>query len=166
MDEKLFNNESTLKGLKPYRGAMAFEALRYQTDKFAKDNPRPKVFMITMGNPTMRKARAQFATNFFGCAGYEIINNNGFENVEDAINAFNKAKADIAVICSSDEEYKQLAPDIKRRLNNNAILVIAGYPKEIIEDLKAQGIKHFIHVKSNVLETLKQFQGILGINKS
>ncbi|NOX48411.1 MAG: methylmalonyl-CoA mutase small subunit [Chlorobi bacterium] len=165
MGEQLFDNgkPSSSKGLKPYRGAMAFESLRYQTDKFAKVKPRPKVFMMTMGHPAMRKARAQFAANFFGCAGYEIINNNGFGSVEDAIKAFEKAKADIAVICSSDEEYKQLAPEFQKRLNNKAILVIAGFPKEIIEDLKAQGIKHFIHVKSNVLETLKKFQGILGL---
>ncbi len=165
LDEKLFNNESISKGIKSYRGAMAFEALRYQTDKYAKKNPRPIVFMITMGHPAMRKARAQFAANFFGCAGYEIINNNGFSKIDEAVEAFDKAKADIAVICSSDEEYKQLAPEFQNKLEDNSILVIAGYPKEIINDLKAQGIEHFIHVKSNVLETLKGFQEKLGIEK-
>ena len=33
-----------------------------------------------------------------------------------------------------------------------------------MDDLKAVGIEHFINVKSNVLETLRQFNHKLGIN--
>jgi hypothetical protein len=33
-----------------------------------------------------------------------------------------------------------------------------------MEDLKAVGIKNYINVKSNVLETLRQFNQKLGIN--
>ena len=33
-----------------------------------------------------------------------------------------------------------------------------------LDDFKAKGIEHFIHVKSNVLETLTAFQTELGIN--
>jgi methylmalonyl-CoA mutase len=40
---------------------------------------------------------------------------------------------------------------------------VAGYPKDIIEELKLKGIEHFIHIKSNVLETLKEFQKVLKI---
>lgn len=165
IDESLFAKKEDNSGLTPYRGAQAFEELRYQTDKFAMKNGRPKVFLITMGNQMMRKARAQFAANFFGCAGYEIINNNGFENTDEAIEAFHDSKADIAVVCSSDEEYKQIAPEIKKKLKSNALLVIAGYPKEIIDDLKAEGIEHFIHIKTNLIESLKQFQTKLSISK-
>ncbi|MDE6271265.1 MAG: acyl-CoA mutase large subunit family protein, partial [Muribaculaceae bacterium] len=52
------------------RAATDFETLRLATEAAAK---RPKVFMLTIGNLAMRLARAQFSTNFFGCAGYEII---------------------------------------------------------------------------------------------
>ena len=39
--------------------------------------------MLTIGNLLMRLARAQFSSNF-ACAGYEIIDNLGFETVEKA----------------------------------------------------------------------------------
>ncbi|MDE5929906.1 MAG: acyl-CoA mutase large subunit family protein, partial [Muribaculaceae bacterium] len=48
------------------RAASDFEELRLATEAAAN---RPKVFMLTIGNLAMRLARAQFSTNFFGCAG-------------------------------------------------------------------------------------------------
>lgn len=150
--------------LKMYRGSQAFEALRYKTDVFAKSKIRPKVFMLTMGNLAMRRARSQFAGNFFSCAGYEIIDNNGFKTVEDAATACINAKPDIAVICSSDDEYADIAPRLYDLLKDKAIVVVAGYPQAIINDLEAKGIKHFIHVRTNVLETLNKFQLLLGVN--
>jgi methylmalonyl-CoA mutase len=110
----------------------------------------------------MRKARATFASNFFACAGFEVQDTNGFKSAEEGVKAAKAAKAEIIVVCSSDEEYAELVPAVKA-LAEDAIVVVAGFPKEIMEDLKAAGIEHFIHVKSNVLETLKQFQTELGI---
>jgi methylmalonyl-CoA mutase len=154
---------ATIPTLKPYRGAQAFEILRYKTDQFAKSGKRPKVFLLTIGHPAMRSARAQFAGNFFGCAGFEIIDNPGFKSVEVACEAALKAGTDIAVICSSDEEYAVLAPKILELLKDKSIVVVAGFPKAIIEELKQKGIQHFIHIKSNVLEKLNEFQLLLNI---
>jgi methylmalonyl-CoA mutase len=147
----------------PYRGAQAFEALRYATDKFAQKEDRPKVFMLTIGNLTMRKARAQFSNNFFGCAGFELIDNNGYNTIEEGVEAYRKSKADIVVLCSSDDEYASYAPDLYNLLKDEAIIVIAGYPKVIIDELRQKGLQHFIHVKSDVLQTLSGFQKELGI---
>ncbi|MDE6449493.1 MAG: acyl-CoA mutase large subunit family protein, partial [Muribaculaceae bacterium] len=74
------------------RQASDFEELRLATEHASN---RPKVFMLTIGNLAMRLARAQFSSNFFGCAGYEIIDNIGFETVADGVNAAFDAKADI-----------------------------------------------------------------------
>jgi len=156
------SKKAKIKTLKPYRGAQAFEALRYKTDVFSKKNKRPLAFMLTFGNVGMRKARASFASNFFACAGFEVQDNNGFTSAQEGVDAAKAANAQIIVICSSDDEYTDLAPAVKE-LSGDAIIVVAGYPKEIMEDLKAKGIEHFIHVKSNVLETLKKFQTELGI---
>jgi methylmalonyl-CoA mutase len=145
-----------------YRGAMAIEALRYKTDVYSQKNKRPLAFMLTLGNLTMRKARAQFACNFFAVAGFDVQDNNGFETVAEGIKEAVAAKADILVICSSDDEYVTLAPEVKKHAGN-AITVVAGFPKAIMDDLKAAGIQHFIHVKSDLLETLSGFQKELGI---
>lgn len=141
------------------RGASDFEALRLATEKSGK---RPKVFMLTIGNLAMRLARSQFSGNFFGCAGYEIIDNLGFDTVQAGVEAAIKAKADIVVLCSSDEEYATLAPEAYKLVEGKAIFVVAGAP-ESMEDLKAQGITRFINVRSNVLETLKEYNTLLSI---
>lgn len=142
--------------LKPYRGASAFEALRYKTDQFSKLNGRPLVFMLTIGNPAMRKARAQFASNFFAVAGFEVMDNNGFDTVEEGLTAAEAAGANIIVVCSSDEEYALLLPVLAAKIKDE-ILVVAGNPA-CRPELEAIGVKNFIHVRSNLLEELLSYQ--------
>ncbi|MCM1020603.1 MAG: methylmalonyl-CoA mutase small subunit [Muribaculum sp.] len=144
-------------GLNTNRAASDFEALRLQTEAAAN---RPKVFMLTIGNLAMRLARAQFSTNFFGCAGYEIIDNLGFNSVEEGVDAALAKEADVVVLCSSDDEYAELAPKAYAYLNGRAEFVVAGAPA-CMEELKAAGIENFIHVRSNVLDTLKEFNAKL-----
>ncbi len=136
-----------------FRGANEYEALRLATENSGK---QPKVFMLTFGNLAMRLARSQFSGNFFGCAGYRIINNIGFDSVEKGIEEAKKTGADIVVLCSSDDEYTEAAPKALELLKGEAILVVAGAPKNM-DELKAKGVEHFIHIRSNVLETLKMF---------
>ncbi|NSW44379.1 MAG: methylmalonyl-CoA mutase small subunit [Bacteroidales bacterium] len=146
------------KPIKLYRGAQAFEDLRLETEKMKR---RPKVFLFTYGNLAMRKARANFSINFFGCAGFEIIDNPGFSTIQQGIDEVRKTKPEFVVICSSDEEYPEIVPVIIEALKNETILVLAGFPKDYIEHFKTLGLQHYIHIKSNVLETLKQFQSIV-----
>ncbi|MDR1414566.1 MAG: acyl-CoA mutase large subunit family protein [Odoribacteraceae bacterium] len=151
--------DAVLETLKPYRGTQPFEAARLKTDL---RKHRPVVYMFPVGSLSMRKARAQFACNFFACAGFQVIDNNGFKTVEEGTRACEENKADIVVICSSDEEYATLAPEIHAALKGKAIVVVAGNP-ECRPQLEAAGISHFIHVKNNLLEELKKYQQELGI---
>ncbi|MBD5267956.1 MAG: methylmalonyl-CoA mutase small subunit [Bacteroides sp.] len=144
-------------GLSMKRAASDFEALRLATE--AASN-RPKVFMLTIGNLAMRLARAQFSTNFFGCAGYEIIDNLGFETVQQGVDAALEKGADVIVLCSSDDEYATLAPEAFKYLDGRAMFVVAGAPA-CMEDLQKEGINDFIHVRCNVLDTLKAFNAKL-----
>ncbi len=144
-------------GLPTSRASSDFEALRLATE--AASN-RPKVFMLTIGNLAMRLARAQFSSNFFGCAGYEIIDNLGFETVEQGVDAALEKGADVVVLCSSDDEYATLAPEAFKYLNGRAEFVVAGAPA-CTDGLKAQGINDFVHVRCNVLETLRDFNNRL-----
>lgn len=144
-------------GLSMKRQASDFEALRLATERAAN---RPKVFMLTIGNLAMRLARSQFSANFFGCAGYEIIDNLGFQSVQEGIDAAVAKEADVVVLCSSDDEYAQYAPEAFKALAGRAEFVVAGAPA-CTDDLKAAGIENFIHVRSNVLETLQAFNAKL-----
>ncbi|WP_085536372.1 methylmalonyl-CoA mutase small subunit [Massilibacteroides vaginae] len=152
-------DEKAVPTLNNSRGSSEFEALRLATEK---SGNTPKVFMLTIGNLAMRLARSQFSSNFFGCAGYKVIDNLGFETVEAGVEAAVKAGANIVVLCSSDDEYVDFAPAAFKAINGRAEFVVAGAP-ECMEDLKTQGITQFINVRSNVLETLKTFNAKLGI---
>ena len=146
-----------VESLRSERAASQFEALRLATERASH---RPKVFMLTIGNLAMRLARAQFSSNFFGCAGYEIIDNIGFNTVKEGVDAAMEKGADIVVLCSSDDEYAEFAPEAFKELNGRAMFVVAGAPA-CMEDLKAQGIENFIHVRVNVLDTLEGFNAKL-----
>ncbi|MCQ2322510.1 MAG: methylmalonyl-CoA mutase subunit beta [Bacteroidales bacterium] len=149
-----------------FRVAQQFEAMRYATDVYAQTNKRPVAWMFTYGNLAMLKARANFASNFFACAGFEVHDNAGFKTLEAGIEAARQAKPEIVVICSSDEEYGEgNALRIFNELKNDAIVVLAGNPEGTADILKEAGMEYFIHVKSNVLETLQSFQKRLGITK-
>ena len=141
------------------RLASAFETLRLSTEKAAK---QPVAFMLTIGNLAMRQARAQFSCNFLAAAGYKVVDNLGFKTVEEGVDAALEAKADIVVICSSDDEYAEYAIPAFQYLDGRAMFVVAGAPA-CSEDLKAAGIENFIHVKSNQLETLRAYNAKLGI---
>ncbi|MDA3866887.1 MAG: methylmalonyl-CoA mutase family protein [Salinivirgaceae bacterium] len=150
-------------GLVTYRGPQEFERMRYRTDTWAKNHKRPVAFMFTYGNLAMRLARSQFSQNFFAIGGFKTIDNHGFNSVEEGIKAAIEKEADIVVLCSSDDEYPNIAPEAIKALNGKATVVVAGYPKNAVEELEAAGVEHFIHVKSNVLETLENFQKQLGL---
>jgi methylmalonyl-CoA mutase len=142
------------------RASEGFEKLRLAMEKHP--GGKTKVFMLTYGNLSMRLARSQFASNFFACAGYDIIDNLGFKSAAEGVDAAMKAKAQVVVVCSSDEEYPQIAPAVAELVGNRALVVIAGAPA-CMEELKQKGISEFIHLRSNVLETLKHFHAKLGI---
>ena len=159
MEESCCCREKIAEPIIPYRGSQAFEKLRLATDRSGKE---PKAFMLTFGNLAMCRARAQFSSNFFAVAGIKVIDNNRFDTIEEGAKAALESGAEIVVACSSDEEYAEAVPQIAKLLGGKAILVVAGDPA-CREELVAAGINNFINVKSNVLETLKEYQKMLGI---
>jgi len=156
---KLKPADAIAQPLTPYRGAQAFEELRNRTDKSGR---RPKVFMLTLGNLTMRRARAQFSSNFFAVAGFEILDNIGFNSVDEGVKTALDSQSEIVVLCSSDDEYSELAPIAFEKLAGKTIFVVAGEP-QCKSELESKGISNFISIKSNVLETLKGYQKMLSI---
>ncbi len=151
--------ETEYPSIKSTRLAADFEDLRIKVEESKKI---PVAFMLTIGNLAMRQARAQFSCNFLACAGYKVVDNLGFKTVEEGVDAALEAGADIVVICSSDDEYAEYAIPAYKYLDNRAMFIVAGAPA-CMDDLKAAGIENFIHVRCNVLETLKEYNEKLGI---
>lgn len=170
LNEKMIDNVSStcnnypnvsneIRPLSWHRLSEPFEELRMNVEK---SSHTPRVFLLTFGNVAMRKARAGFATNFFGVAGYEIKDNIGFETPEKGAEEALKSNSDIVVLCSSDDEYVDLVekvlPILKDKVKH---LIVAGYPEAQLENFKSKGITDFIHVKTNVLESLKKYNSLL-----
>ncbi len=140
-----------------FRGAEEFEALRLSVE--AKDK-MPIVFLLKTGNVAMRQARAQFTANFFGCAGFKVLENMGYDTASAGMEDVLKSKADVVVLCSSDDDYITAAPEAYKALDGRAQFVVAGAPA-CTEDLKKQGITNFVNVRSNVLEELKKYAALV-----
>lgn len=144
--------------LKLYRAADKVEKLRLATELSEK---KPVVFNLTIGDVTMRNARAQFATGFFGCAGFDIIENLGFDSIDDGLKEAKAKNADIIVVCSADDEYEKYLSELMQK-EKDKIIVVAGNPKNR-KQLEGMGVKNFIHVKSNLVDEIKYYQELLNI---
>jgi methylmalonyl-CoA mutase len=133
------------------RLAEPFEALRLRTVRHVRETGRaPKVLLLKRGDAKMKSARATFSKNFFGVAGFDVV-----EGDELA------ADADLVVLCSSDPEYVAFAEDVCPR--TKAPVVVAGNPKDAIDALRERGVQGFVHVQSDVLSTLRDWQERLGL---
>lgn len=142
-----------------------FEALRRRAERHANthDGP-PVVFLLPIGPPAWRSARATFARNFFGVAGFDVVEPLRFDTPEEGAAAAVDAKADIVVLCSSDDAYADLAPAVRDALDArdaDPLVVIAGHPDDTQADADA-----FVHKKSPLLDTLLEFQDRLGVSEA
>jgi methylmalonyl-CoA mutase len=136
-----------------WRQAAAFETIRLRVEKHAKAAGRtPRLLLLKRGDLKMKMARATFCLNFFGCAGFEIAESEELD-----------AGADLVVLCSSDPEYVAFARDVAGK--TKAPVIVAGNPKEQMEELKAAGVAGFVHVMSNQVETLNEWLDRLGVAK-
>jgi methylmalonyl-CoA mutase len=111
----------------------------------------------------MRSARANFARNVFGVAGFDVAKPLKFETPDEAAEAAAEADADLVVLCSADGEYPDLTPALRRALDErhvSPLLIVAGNPDKIDADLPADD---FIHQGNLLREKLEALQRRLGI---
>jgi methylmalonyl-CoA mutase len=135
------------------RLAEPFERIRQRTLAHAKASGKaPRVLLLKRGDAKMKSARATFCLNFFGCAGFELVE--GEELAKDA---------DLVVLCSSDAEYLALAQEVCKQVA--VPVLVAGNPKDQIEALQAAGVQGFVHIQSDAIQTLTQWQDRLGLRR-
>lgn len=152
LTEKRLDQAGSLEGAE-WRLARPVEKIRLRTERHARRTGKtPKVLLLKRGDLKMRMARAQFCLNFFGCGGFAI---------EEA-DSLDGRQADLIVLCSSDPEYLDFARDVCGRVK--APVIVAGNPKDQIEALREAGVAGFVHIFSNLVETLEEWQKKLGID--
>lgn len=149
-----------IKPLKPVRASEIFEILRDVTDDIKdKTGSIPAVFLSAMGPVKQHKARADFSRGFLEVAGLNVIYNKGYDIPAEAVADAVKSGAKAIVICSSDEKYPELVPQIAGEVKKQApdmMIILAGYPKEQIEVLKSSGVDEFIYLGADVYAVLNR----------
>jgi methylmalonyl-CoA mutase len=140
------------------RLSQPFERLRDAADHFAaKTGKRPAVFLANLGSIPEHKARAGFAQNYLEAGGFATLGNDGFASADDAAEAFAKSGAEIAVLCSSDAVYAELAGPAARAIQAKSAkaIVLAGNPGPAEPGYREAGVTDFIFVGTNVVQALR-----------
>jgi methylmalonyl-CoA mutase len=163
-----FDDETkSFKKIKPLILCEMFEDVRENSEKYkTKTGKQPKVFLANVGSVKEYKGRADFSSDFFSVGGFDIISKLGHESWEEVAKEAIESQAEVITICSTDLKYPEFVPQFCRlikRAKPMTILVLAGLPKEHIEDFKAAGLDDFIHIKSNIVETLNTIFKNIGV---
>ncbi len=167
IDTKILSNKfskpnSKKSVLTPKRAAFEIEALRKITENLVKKTgQRPIVELTSFGNLNMRKARAAFAYDFMGVSGFDILAEKSYDTIEEAAENSAKSNSNIVVICSSDNDYIENALQFInsfRAFDSDKVLLLAGNPVDIADQLTKAGLDGFIHMKSNVINLISDVQ--------
>jgi methylmalonyl-CoA mutase len=163
-----FHDEATtIPPLPPHPFAEPFEELRAASDAWlAEHGYRPRVFLANMGPIAHHSARATYAKNLFEAGGFGVVSNDGFREADAAADAFARSGAAVAVICSSDELYPDVVPQVAAKLKAAGArsVVLAGNPGTHEAAWRAAGVDRFIFVKCDVLDILREMlreEGVL-----
>ena len=98
--------------LTPYRGAMAFEAMRLHVDPLGQTAQGVHAHLRQPGDGP--RARAQFSCNFFACAGIRVQDNTFFKSIEEGAKAALESKAEIVVVCADRRLRRGRTEGVKR----------------------------------------------------
>lgn len=151
---------ATFAPLVPYRAAAVFEDLRRRAQAIATQRGHaPSALLLKMGPVKQHKPRADFSAEFVAVGGFVPATKETFATASDASMAAVEGDADIAVICSTDDTYPELVPEIARAIKAakpGMSIVLAGMPRDeaVVQCFRDAGVDEFIHVRANVPDVL------------
>ncbi len=160
---------TTITAIPLRRIAEPFEKIRKAVETKRAESGGMKVYLATLGPVGKYMPRLDFAASFFEVGGFEVIHTKGHDTPEQAAEKALDAKAEIVVICGLDDDYTAGVPIIAQTIktaNANVKVVLAGFPREeeTRRTFTEAGVDAFIHIKSNLLKTLKDFAAGLGVS--
>jgi methylmalonyl-CoA mutase len=117
--------------------------------------------LAKVGDPVRAKARAGFCLSFLGAGGYDVFEPVATQPLPDAVRDAQTRGADFLVLCSSDEEYAAMVPEA---VASGLRVLVAGNPPDS-EALRSAGVKEFLHLKSDIVQTLGRLHAMLGIGE-
>jgi len=162
----LSDTATTIDPLPRHRLAEAFEALRAASDAHkASTGSRPKIFLANLGPIAKHTARSTFAKNFFEVAGIEAVTNDGFSAADACADACAESGAKIAILCSADPIYEQMAADVAAALKKAGcqFVYMAGHPGDKRDAYTQAGVDDFVFLGGDILKTTSSALSLLGV---
>jgi methylmalonyl-CoA mutase len=149
----------------PHRLAEAFEQLRDQADTLARQTGKPpQVFLANIGRVADHNLRSTWIKNFLAAGGIEALSNDGFANIEDAVQAFSASDTKAACICSSDDLNREHAAPLAKALKaaGAEMIMYAGRPAQDHEpELNTAGVDQYLFAGLDAVMTLSGLQNRL-----
>jgi len=144
--------------LQPLSPADLFFSLRQKSLKIKNTTGKtPSVYLIPYGTLSEYKARADFAKEFFEVGGFNVIYPSGFNSISNIIESAKSFEGKVFVICSDDKTYKEIVPSLTNALKkaySDAIVILAGYPKDDVDNYRKAGVDNFIYLGDDVYSKL------------
>ncbi len=148
-----------IKAIPNTRLSEPFEELRSISERIeVKSGSKPQVGMICLGELKQYKPRLDFMKGFLAAGGLEASVSGSISSLETARDFILRQDTKYFCLCGSNDQYESLGHEILAGLNqefSDRIFYLAGLPER---EQKAQwlneGVKQFIHLKSNCYETL------------
>lgn len=157
---------TVVKALPQRRLAAEFEDLRDASDEYmVHTGARPRVFLANLGRIAAFTARATYAKNFFEAGGIEAVGTEGYDSADACAAAFKTSGASIAVLCSSDDVYADLAEQTAAALKAAGCkkLFLAGAPGDRKDAYTAAGIDTFVFLGCDALDILRSTLAFMGV---
>ena len=136
--------KARIEPLAMYRPSAVYEALRDAADGRAD----AQIFLANLGPLAVHTARTSWATNFFATGGIRGVDVGSFAGADEAAEAFKLSGCKVAVLCSSDKVYAELAESTARALKDSGAeqVFLAGNPGDKKLGYVGAGIDGFVHV--------------------
>jgi len=137
-------------GLPRVRAAAAYEELRAAVESV---EPRPRVYLATLGPVARHTARAGFAANLFGAGGLQTPTGDGVSGLADAT---------VACICGTDSDYADAAAALAAELRSAGVeqVWLAGK-----QDLAVDGVDGYVYAGCDAPAVLRSVLDQLGVQR-
>ena len=165
LDEKVsYKNNSTgtnSKVILQRRLAEPYEELRRRAKNLEEQRgSAPTAGLLCLGELKQHKARLDFMKGFLSAGGIKTTESPSIFTVEDGRQFLTDLESNFVCICGTNEQYELVGHEILTTLKQafpEKTFFLAGLPdRENQSQWRDQGIKQFIHVKSNCYETLAE----------
>ncbi|MFJ5757925.1 methylmalonyl-CoA mutase subunit beta [Neobacillus sp. NPDC093182] len=152
-------NTIKIRKIQQARLSEPFEKLRRISEEIeSKLGSKPQIGMICLGELKYYKPRLDFMRGFAAAGGIEAVDSGSITSLESAKQFILRQDTKYFCLCGSNDQYESFGHEILSTLNRefpDLTFYLAGLPeKDLHAKWASEGIKQFIHIKSNCYEIL------------